>query len=169
MEKDATLEQIRNAFHLTKQAGVQAFAYMMIGIPTETYEEIQETIRFAISLDADYAQFSICTPYPKTELTQRMLRDAIIKYDYWQQFAQNPTEGFEVRFWNPTFSEEQLRALQAEAHARFYGRPSYILKKLMEVRSWNEFHAKLRIGGRLLLKLRKTAGVPAEQYIQSGG
>ncbi|MCG3773086.1 MAG: hypothetical protein JW384_04316 [Nitrosomonadaceae bacterium] len=140
----------------------------MIGVPTETYEEIQQTIRFAISLDADYAQFSICTPYPKTELTMRMLKQGLIKFDSWQKFAEDPTEGFEVSFWNTLFSEEQLRALQAEAHARFYGWPSYMLKKLMEVRSWHDFHSKLRLGGKLLVKLREATRATHEPYIQTG-
>lgn len=157
MEKGVTPEQVQRAFRMTKEAGIQALAYMMIGIPTETSAEMQETIDFAIALDADYAQFSVCTPYPKTELYRRLLEDGTIPYDYWQEFVENPRPDFQVKFWNPDFAESELREIQDRAHQRFYRRPSYMLKELMKVRSLSEFNAKVRMGGRILLKLRGPA------------
>lgn len=169
MEKGTTPEKVEKAFRMTKEAGIQTLAYMMIGIPTETYEEMQDTVDFAISLGADYAQFSICTPYPKTELYDSLLRDGTIKSDYWQKFVENPTADFQVRFWNSAFTEEELREIQDKAHQRFYGRPGYILKELLKVRSWAQFNAKVRMGGRMLLRLRG-AGVtePPDIYVNTG-
>ena len=156
MEKGVkvTPEKIEEVFRMTKDAGIQTLAYMMIGIPTETYEEMQNSIAFAAALDADYAQFSVCTPYPKTELYSRLLRDGTIPHDYWQEFVENPTPDFQVRFWNPDFTEPELRDIQDAAHKRFYGRPTYLLKELMKVRSLGEFNAKVRMGGKILLGLR---------------
>jgi radical SAM superfamily enzyme YgiQ (UPF0313 family) len=168
MDKGITVEQVERAFQLTKAAGIETLAYMMIGIPTETYQEMQDTVDFAVALQPDYAQFSICTPYPKTELYLRLVREGVIPDDYWQRFAENPTPDFRVRFWNPDFSEDALRKIQDNAHQRFYRRPSYMLKELMKVRSWAEFNAKVRMGGRMLLKVRG-AGVtePPEVYINT--
>jgi radical SAM superfamily enzyme YgiQ (UPF0313 family) len=168
MEKGVTPEQVQRAFRMTKEAGIQTLAYMMIGIPTETYAEMQETIEFAIALDADYAQFSVCTPYPKTELYRRLVADGTIPYDYWQEFVERPQPDFRVKFWNPNFSERELRQIQDKAHQRFYRRPSYMLKELMKVRSLSEFNAKVRMGGRILLKLRGPAvSEPPDLYVNT--
>src|SRR2546426_4193737 len=57
LEKGATPEKIEKAFRMTKAAGIQTLAYMMIGIPTGTREARKATVDFSIALDADYAQF----------------------------------------------------------------------------------------------------------------
>jgi radical SAM superfamily enzyme YgiQ (UPF0313 family) len=168
--KNVTPERIEKAFRMTKDAGIQTLAYMMIGIPTETYQEMQDTIEFACALNADYAQFSVCTPYPKTELYKRLLQNGTIPWDYWQAFVENPKEDFQVKFWNPDFTEDELREIQDKAHQRFYGRPGYVLKELMKVRSWGEFNAKVRMGGRMVLRLRgqDSRVEPPEIYVNTG-
>jgi anaerobic magnesium-protoporphyrin IX monomethyl ester cyclase len=134
---------------------------MMIGIPGETREEMEQTFDFAIELNPDYCQFSICTPYPKTELYERMLRDGIIPYDYWQEFAENPREGFKVKFWNPDFDEEQLREIQQQGLRKFYRRPKFVLKELTRVRTATDFVRKISMGANLLLRRRKKASSAA--------
>ncbi|MEZ0230787.1 MAG: radical SAM protein, partial [Planctomycetota bacterium] len=151
LEKGSTPERVRRAFKLTREAGIQTYAYMMIGIPTETREEMFHSVDFVTKvLKADYAQFSILTPYPKTALYDRMLRDGIVTHDYWQQFAENPQEGFKVRFWNKDFTEQQLRELQDECMRRFYGRRDYIVQELRRIRTFREFAVKARVGARVL-------------------
>ena len=110
------------------------------------------TVDFAISLDPDYAQFSICTPYPRTALYQSMLKMGHITDDYWLEFATNPTEDFRVRFWNKNFSEDELRALQSEAHRRFYSRVTYIAREARRIRSVSELMTKARLGAKILLR-----------------
>lgn len=169
LEKGTSQEMVEKAFRMTKAAGIQTLAYMMIGIPTETRDEMENTVDFAISLDADYAQFSICSPYPKTELYERLLSDGTIKHDYWQEFVENPTTDFRVRFWNPEFTEEDLREIQEKAHQRFYGRPSYMLKELYKVRSWAQLNAKVRMGGRMLFRVRGSGSTePPDIYVNTG-
>ncbi|HEX9638141.1 MAG TPA: radical SAM protein [Acidobacteriota bacterium] len=152
MEKGSNLNKIRRAFQWTREAGIGSFAYMMIGIPSETYAEMMASVDLAIELDPDYAQFSICTPYPKTELYFRMLKDGHVPYDYWQSFSENPTEDFRVRFWNRDFSEDQLREIQAECHQRFYSRFKVLAREALRVRSVGHLLSKVQIGTNILLK-----------------
>jgi radical SAM superfamily enzyme YgiQ (UPF0313 family) len=152
MEKGITPDLVRQVFRQTREAGIGAYAYMMIGVPGETREEMEATFDFAVELDPDYCQFSICTPYPKTELYERMLRAGIVPYDYWQEFAENPREGFRVKFWNPDFEEEELREIQQYGHRKFYGRPRFVLRELGRVRSLVDFRRKAAMGLSLLLR-----------------
>lgn len=151
LQKGSSPERVLQAFHTAAEAGIQTYAYMMIGIPTETRAEMFQSVDYVTQvLRADYAQFSILTPYPKTALYQRMLEDGIVTHDYWQEFAEDPREGFRVRFWNKDFSEEQLRELQDACMRRFYGRREYIVQEFMRVRSVGELATKARVGIRIL-------------------
>jgi len=152
LQKQTTPEKVAQAFGWSHDVGIGTFAYCMIGIPTETRQEMMNTVDFAIALDPDYAQFSICTPYPRTALYQSMLKMGHITDDYWLEFARNPTEDFRVRFWNNSFSEEELRALQSEAHRRFYSRVGYIAREVRKIRSVSELMTKARMGTKILLR-----------------
>ena len=150
LEKGQNREKIERACRWTREAGIGFFAYMMIGIPHETRAEMMQTVDFTKRLKPDYAQFSICTPYPKTELYFRMLQEGIVPRDYWQEFAENPSADFKIRFWNKDFTEEELRRLQDECHARFYRSPTYLMKQLTQLKSWSDFTAKARMGTKIL-------------------
>ena len=150
LEKGITLDQIREAFRATRRAGLQSFAFLMIGIPTETAEEMEASMDFVESIKADYMNISLCTPYPKTALYAQMLDDGIVDGDYWQEFAQAPTEEFRVRFFNRDFEVEELRRIQDRLMKRFYRRPSYILSELGKVRSGKELLKKAKVALRIL-------------------
>lgn len=68
IHKDQTVEQIKKAFINCQAAGIKANALFMIGLPTETKEDIQQTIKL---LDEIPNLFSICAiykPYPGNKL-----------------------------------------------------------------------------------------------------
>jgi anaerobic magnesium-protoporphyrin IX monomethyl ester cyclase len=58
------LELCRQVFRWTKALGIGTNAYYVIGNPTETREEIEQTIRFALELNSDSIQVHFYTPYP---------------------------------------------------------------------------------------------------------
>lgn len=165
LEKGSSHERFETAFKWTKEAGIQTLAYMMIGIPTENYEEMKASMKYPVKLGADYVQYSICTPYPKTELYRQALRDGWIPYDYWTEFAKNPQPGFKVKFWNPHFTEIQLREIQNEAMRKFYWRPSFVAKEFTKVKSHKQLIARAKMGIKLLLptlgKVKQRALAPS--------
>jgi radical SAM superfamily enzyme YgiQ (UPF0313 family) len=75
LNKCIKIEDIINVVKLTKNAGIKITGYFMIGMPNETNETIQDTIRLAKELDLDYYGFSITTPLPGT----RIYLDAVKK------------------------------------------------------------------------------------------
>jgi len=154
LDKNVTVSRMRQAFADARTSGIETFAYCMIGIPTETRDEMLATARYAVSLGPRYAQFSVCTPYPKTELYRSLLADGSIPYDYWQEFCEKPTSDFRIRFWNRDFSDEGLRAIQKEAHLIFYRRPAYVLAELLRVRSLGDLRRKAAAARRLLGRRR---------------
>ena len=83
MKKYITREQIITAFDLTKKAGIEAKAFLLVGLPTEDNESINETISLLkrINYIADGA--AIVELYPNTEIYQMAKEKGFINDDYW--------------------------------------------------------------------------------------
>lgn len=153
LRKGITLEMAETAFKLTRKAGIQTLAYFMIGSPTETKEDILKTIKFMKKLNPDYVHITITTPYPATDLYRMGLEQRILPYDYWKKFAENPDANFRPLFWEKELSKEELFALMKKAYRSFYMRPGYIFKKLIQIKSWQEFKNKFKAGINVLFKV----------------
>lgn len=61
-------EKVRRAVTLARKYGIKVICSFIIGAPMEKKEEMRATLKFALELDPDYAQFSVLTPYPGTEI-----------------------------------------------------------------------------------------------------
>lgn len=152
MRKGTTTEQIQRDIRLTKQFGFTVYGDFMIGFPGESRQNILDTIDFACNLDLDYVNFALTTPYPDTPLYKWGFEKKLYTTDYWRDFAKDPKEGFVPKIWDESVSREELNGLLALAYRRFYLRPGYIWRRLIEVRSYNDFMRKARTGLRMLNK-----------------
>lgn len=132
LNKKSTLEQAVNACRWTKEAGIIVRGSFMVGLPNETPEIGRKTIDFAIKLDPDYANFNIFFPEPGTGLYDLAIKSGrMLSANYLGR--NNPVylpEGYR--------DIEQIKAIQAEAFHRFYFRPSYILKRILRMRTLEE-------------------------------
>ncbi|MCK4735478.1 MAG: radical SAM protein [Methanophagales archaeon] len=149
LRKDITVEQAEKVIKMTKDIGIETLAYFMIGNPTETKDEILNTIQFAKKLKPDYCHFSVTMPFPATPLYELGLKKGVFK-DYWKGFASNPTKDFVPQLWEENLSREELIGLLEHAYKSFYTRPSFVFKKILKVRSFDEFKRKAKAGMRLL-------------------
>ncbi len=130
ISKGTTLDKIRQVNQWTKEAGIEIRASFMLGLPGETPELARKTIDFAIELEPDYAQFSLTTPYPGTNLWQQAKTYGDLKIDF-----------SEYHGWSAVFlpdgykNREELSAMEKEAMRRFYFRPRYILRQLKKIKN----------------------------------
>jgi anaerobic magnesium-protoporphyrin IX monomethyl ester cyclase len=86
IEKKEILEEIIQAFAVTKKVGIMTHATVMIGAPRETKETIRKTRRFVKKLGPDSVQFSICTPLPGTKFWDECVANGWLSYDCWEDF-----------------------------------------------------------------------------------
>ena len=145
ISKDITLEQIEEAVTITREAGLQTIGYFMIGSPGETPETITATINFARRLKLDFAQFSITTPFPGTELYRLYLKDTAHRPVDWENFTYASLGKKTV----PLFESEQLKQADLQKYVRrayreFYLRPAYVWQRLRQVRSLGDLQLNLR-------------------------
>ena len=68
IQKDETTEDMLKAVKVLKKVKLPFTAYFMAGFPSETEEDLKETINFARKIDADYYAISIVAPYYGTKM-----------------------------------------------------------------------------------------------------
>ena len=146
LNKGITLDQVKETVSLTKKLGIETLAYFMIGSPTETRDDIILTMDFALELKPDFVHITILCPFPATEIYSRGLREGVFTEDHWREFARNPTSDFKPPYWNENFTDQELQELLKLAYKKFYTRPSYIFRKMTQVRSFHEFKRKAKAG-----------------------
>jgi len=75
IQKDETKEDMRRGVKMLKDAGVPFTAYFMAGFPTETDDDLKETIKFAKEIDADFYSLSILAPYYGTKMYFNLIKE----------------------------------------------------------------------------------------------
>ncbi len=73
IKKGIRLDIVRQFTRNAKALGIKIHGTFILGLPGETRETIEETIRFACELDPDTLQVSIAAPYPGTALYREAL------------------------------------------------------------------------------------------------
>lgn len=151
INKNITLKQVKDMIGLTKKRGILTLGFFLIGAPGDTVESIEETIKFALELDLDYAQFHKTMAKPAG-----VLYEQVKKYtgrDYWREYILG-TAG-EERLPSPwtEVSEEEIERLTVKAYRKFYFRPSRLFKIIAGIQSPEEFFRYVRSGiGMLMVK-----------------
>ena len=148
--KGISLEQTKHVFKMTKKVGIKSLAYFMIGSPTETREDINESMRFAVELDPDFVSITILTPFPETGIYHQAMEEGVIGHDYFKEFAENPSQDFQTKYWENDLNRENLFEELKKAYFKFYGRPGFIIREAFRVRSINEFNRKFKMGLKVL-------------------
>jgi len=150
LNKGINLDKVEKVFKDAEKTGIERLAYFMIGAPTETKEDIYQTIKFAKKIEPDYVHITILTPYPGTIIYQKALVEGVIKNDYWREFAKNPEKGVITQYWEKELSREELFDLLNKFYKKFYGRPIYIFKELLKIRSFKDLIKKTKTGLKIL-------------------
>jgi anaerobic magnesium-protoporphyrin IX monomethyl ester cyclase len=132
IRKGTTLDQIRTAVRTAKEVGIKVSTPFLFGIPGETYEEGLETIKFAIELDPDMANFHAITPFPGTYLYDNVDKYGVMSDDLMDYTYQG------AAFIPSTMTREEIIDLRQQAFRRFYSRPSFIAKKLFSLKSMDD-------------------------------
>src|SRR5258705_9551688 len=82
IKKGVTTDEMRRFTKACHKAGVVIHGTFILGLPVETRETIEETVRFAQELDVFSIQVSLAAPYPGTELfEQARLNGWFVKKD----------------------------------------------------------------------------------------
>ncbi len=128
MRKGITVEQVRSAFRAAREVGLETRGYFIIGYFDAGPEDVEDVIRFATSLDMDFASFAVATPLPATELYAVALERGYLKSDYWKAYTLNgggPVPHLETEL----LDARTLKNYRTRAYLAFYLRPEVMLRR----------------------------------------
>ncbi len=149
IKKGQTLEMVREAFRNAKAAGLQTMGFFVLGMPGETPETMEDTVRFALELDPDLANFMIAAPYPGTRLWDMLeeMGAEIFSHDWHDLAIQDNKAHFQVG----GLSAEAVELKWREAYRRFYMRPERLARRLLKWDTWRNAPERLRDARRFFL------------------
>ncbi len=80
LKKGITIHKTREVISLCKQIGIPTAASFIVGIPTETSEEIKETLKFARKLKTDIKWVNVFVGIPDSELYKYVIQNKLYEY-----------------------------------------------------------------------------------------
>ncbi len=132
--KRQTPEEVRRAVNLASDAGIETVGFFMMGLPGDTEETMEESIRFARSLPLTYAKASMTLPFPSSALYRQIESEGRILSRDWTRYNFHSTGDV----WeHDNLDWETIGHYYARFHRKFYFRPGYI---------WRRFWRDLRMG-----------------------
>jgi len=128
MVKRLERKKIQLAIDNMRDAGIRSFAFFIFGYPGETLDSINHTIRYAIELNPDFANFYPAVPYPGTELYNKAVRDGLLVEEDWSRMEYS----YYLLKGNGLDEHVVMDAIN-RAKRRFFMRPKYLARRLGDV------------------------------------
>lgn len=152
VEKRIDLDLVRSAFRDAKAAGIDTFAYFIIGYVNETEKTMQATIDLAKELDPKYVMFTKAVPLPNTPLMQQAVEQNLMDPTYWSKF----TLGKKLDPVKPLVPDAEKWV--KKAYREFYLRPSKMLSQLMGIKNLDDLSKSINaLVGLLNFKMNENA------------
>jgi radical SAM superfamily enzyme YgiQ (UPF0313 family) len=134
--------------NLAKEVGLEVGVFFMVGNLGEDEEKINQTIRFAISLNPNLVQFSIATPYPGTVFYERVKKEGRFLFKKWEELGTYERPVFE----HGSLTAELIGKKFKEAYRRFYLRPGFIIEKVRTIKTFKDVKNLLQ-GGLIFINM----------------
>jgi radical SAM superfamily enzyme YgiQ (UPF0313 family) len=157
VRKGIRLDVARRFTRDCRQLGITIHGTFILGLPGETRETIEETIRFAREIDPHTLQVSIAAPYPGTEMHRQAVENGWLPEDGGALVDGRGVQMSALSYPHLTHAEifDSVEAF----YRRFYFRPAKIATLLMEMaRSPEMLRRRLREGLEFFQYLRSRSG-----------
>ena len=143
LRKGTKITQVENAFRWCRELGIRTVADYMLGLPFEkSAQDVWDNYDFLVTLKPDFAQFSILSLYPNTQVYDQAVEKGMIDGSRWPEFCLKPYKRMTVDHWTEFLSVEEMSDLHKALYKKFYFRPKFVLRSIFETRSIQEFRIK---------------------------
>jgi hopanoid biosynthesis associated radical SAM protein HpnJ len=152
IKKGMRVERARQFSEDCHKLGIQIHGTFIVGLPGETQETIEETIRFAQEVNPHTIQVSLAATYPGTFLHKQALENGWLRQDASGLVTEG---GVQVAALNyPHLTHEEIFDAVAMFYRRFYFRPGKIADMVGEM-----------LGSREMLVRRLREGVEFFKFL----
>jgi radical SAM superfamily enzyme YgiQ (UPF0313 family) len=142
MNRKMSLNTLKEKVNLIASVtDIRMTGFTIAGYPTETPEDIEETIRLTLSLPISRVQYSNFLPLPGTKIFHSLIESGEIsmKELEWDLFRDN-----KIAYSPRGMSPEKLSAIIKKGFFKFYFRPRIIFGLIKEIHSFKQFWAVLK-------------------------
>ena len=143
LRKNITLDQVKKAVKITKEAGIEVHLSFIFGIPGETFFEGLKTIKFAFNLKSEIYDFQYFAPFPGS--------DSYLQINDLGRLVSNPETMLDISFVPFTMTKVQLKTLNLlslllHKFDLYLRRPYFSLKYyLKRINSFSDFKHAIKI------------------------
>lgn len=155
MNKGISIKQVEQGFDLCKKYKIKTLAYFMLGNPTETFDDVKDTLELSKRIKPDFMQMTILSPFPATKYYLDAINGGVIKSDVWKEYAENIQDNFRPPLWDDIYSRQELEGQLRWFYGKFYLTPEFVLERIKELRNWGQFK-RYASAGLSLLKMTMT-------------
>ena len=124
MDKGTTLQGIKDAACLFREAGIHWTAYFMMGIPTETEEDVRKTLALLYTIKPGFASIGVYEPFPGTKLFDVGVEKGLVNKEmsYEEFFTRIPSDYYlkDVTRRVDTMGALEFAALESEMKQAFH-------------------------------------------------
>jgi len=150
LQKGTSIKQVEQAFDLCKKYKIKTLAYFMMGNPTETLDDVKDTLAVSRRIKPDFMQMTILSPFPATQIYLRAKEEGVVTGDPWRDYAKNINDDFRPPLWDSIYSRQELEKHLRWFYGQFYLQPSFVLDRIKEVRNFGQFKRYASAGMSLL-------------------
>ena len=137
IKKGVSHETIKEKLKMVNECGITTIGFFIIGYPTETISDIEQTIKFSKKLPLDRANFSLFMPIPGTEAYRKFIKTEDIDEGNYGNFV---LAGYK----HPSINQKRMKELQKKAFRNFYLRPRILIGLIKGIKS--KEHLKILLG-----------------------
>lgn len=160
LHKQIKLDRARELFKEARKVGMPLHCWYIIGMPTETREDIERTIGFAFQSEVASVGFSIGTPWPGTTFHREASERGWILAKDWDEYNEKKYSRLRTDHWGPEDIESYRNLIIERFTSRgwsvnendfIFSKPDFALspvvlsaRKLLRVALGEHFFQKLR-------------------------
>jgi radical SAM superfamily enzyme YgiQ (UPF0313 family) len=131
--------KITKMFDYCRKNKIKVCGDFMLGMPGESEESILKTIKYSKEIKIDFASFNIAAPLSGTSIRRNAIEQGYLKENEWG-FDSSGEKGV---LPNGVLTGERILELKKKAVMSYYFRPTYLIKKLFHVKSFEQFLIQL--------------------------
>lgn len=159
IKKGLSLDQVRNVANWCKELGLITNAYFVLGMPGETKQSVNNTIRYANSIHLDKIAIFFATPFPGTTLYDECLNKGYID----KQYVNHMTEQGYLLYDEPVIETEHLSKTDLlKSRRKFF--ISFMINKVVKnpvegVEMFKDFMLDKNFRGKVFVALKRYVGL----------
>lgn len=159
IKKGQTVDMVRQAVKWSKKAKLQTMGFFIFGMPGETEDSMEKTIKLALELDPDLAHFMMAAPFPGTEMWETLEEHGDV-FSHNMDWSKLAIQHDKAHFAFGSLEKEMVERKWHEAHRRFYLRPKRIARIAARPDTWRRFPYYIKTAASMLMGLGDRNAAP---------